>query len=267
MNPNHYETSAAFYDEGNDRPDLASDLEFYLSLIPASASVLEVGCGTGRIALPLALRGNSVTGIDLSQPMLDVFSGKLAKQPERARKVVLRRMDMKSFDLGRTFDWILFPFRVFQALGTLEERLQCLEAVRGHMSAKSRLVLTLFNPRWEALGNWGRKNLLDFERTDKKTGRTMRRYQDQLWHDPERQLIAVNLRYEVHVNGELTQTAEDSLELGYLFPEQCLGLFTSAGLGLEQAYGDYDRRPLVPEEKKEQIYVLKKAGPDPGRKT
>jgi hypothetical protein len=68
----------------------------------------------------------------------------------------------------------------------------------------------------------------------------------------------VNMRYEVYENGALAQSVDDSLELGYLFPEQCLSLFSAAGLSLVQAFGDYDKRPLVPEEKKEQIYVLGK---------
>jgi len=257
MDLNQYENTASLYDYGNDRPD---DLEFYSSLIPASASVLEVGCGTGRVSLFLAQRGNRVVGIDLSQTMLDVFSLKLGRSTECAKRVSFHRMDMRAFDLGQSFDWILFPFRVFQALRSTEERLQCLKSVLKHMSAESRLILTLFNPRQDALKNWGKKGVLDFEWADENSGRRVRRYHDQLWHDPERQIIALNYRFEVFEKGSPPKTACDPLELGYLYPDQCLQLFSSAGLGVVEAFGHYDRRVLVPEEKMEQIYVLAKTG-------
>ena len=49
MSPNLYANTAALYDSGNDRGLVAADLEFYMSMIPADANVLEVGCGTGRV--------------------------------------------------------------------------------------------------------------------------------------------------------------------------------------------------------------------------
>ena len=49
MSPNLYANTAALYDSGNDRALVAVDLEFYMSMIPADANVLEVGCGTGRV--------------------------------------------------------------------------------------------------------------------------------------------------------------------------------------------------------------------------
>ena len=116
MAPNLYENSASLYDFGNDRSQVAADIQFYLTTILTNDSVLEVGCGTGRVALALAERGNAVTGIDLSEPMLDAFKAKLSANPSIARSITLHAMDMRTFDLSRIFDWIIFPFRAFQAL-------------------------------------------------------------------------------------------------------------------------------------------------------
>ena len=258
MHPNLYEDSAALYDLSNERPSIAADIQFYEELIAPAESVLEVGCGTGRVALVLAERGNRVTGIDLSPHMLKELCYKIADRPSVSHHLTLSQADMRAFDLGRTFDWVIFPFRVFQALTTDEDRRLCLASVRRHMHEGSRAVVTLFNPDATILDGWGRKDVLDLELTD-DTGRTVRRYQDQLWHDAEGQVIAATTRYEVWENGTLLETHHDELELGYLYAEQCGALFASCGLAIANAFGGYDRRPLLADEGLEQIYVLGKA--------
>jgi SAM-dependent methyltransferase len=256
MTPNLYESTAALYDAGNDRFQVAADIQFYQTTIAAEERVLEVGCGTGRVAIALAERGNTVTGIDLSPAMLDIFQAKLARNPLVARRVSLHRMDMRIFNLGQRFDWIIFRFRSFQALTSNEDRRLCLTSVLRHMSAESRAVLTLFDPLKDILDSWGRKNILDFECDDEVTGRTIKRYQDQLWHDQKRQIIATTIRYEVYENQALVEAPADTVELGYLYPDQCLHLFTASGLAVVHAFGYYDRRPLRADEQKEQIYIL-----------
>ena len=259
MPPNLYEHTASLYDLGNERPSLAADIQFYLALIPPAASVLEVGCGTGRVALTLAERGNSVVGIDRSPSMLKVLRSKIAGHPPSSVRLSLGEMDMRAFDLGRTFDWVIFPFRVFQALTTDADRRLCLGAVRRHLHEGSRAVLTLFDPLQSILDDWGRQDILDLEGTDAATGRTVRRYLDQDWHDSQRQIIAATTRYRVYEGDALLETLVDNMELGYLYPEQCGPLFAACGLSVVDAFGDYDRRPLLADEQREQIYVLSRA--------
>ena len=258
MSPNLYPNTAELYDTGNDRALVAADLEFYMSMIPAGASVLEVGCGTGRVAIALAERGNAVTGVDLSQAMLDVFQNKLADRPSCAGRILLHHMDMRNLDLGQTFDWIIFPFRVFQALTSDEDRMACLASMRRHMTETSTAILTLFNPKKSILDSWGRKGILDYEGTDQDTGLTIRRYQDQMWHHADDQIIAIRQRHEVHEHGILVDTLQDDLELGYLYPEQCNSLFAESHMAVVDSFGHYDRRPLSDAEQMEQIYVLKR---------
>ena len=258
MTANLYENTAALYDIGNDRSLVKEDMAFYLRTIPAHASVLEVGCGTGRVSIALAERGNLVTGLDLSHAMLDVFRRKMARGSLRAGGISLHCMDMRHFDLGRTFDWIIFPFRVFQALASDEDRRACLASVRRHMTRGSRAILTLFNPMKSILDGWGTQNILDFECVDEMTGRTIKRYQDQLWHDREKQVIATRMRYEVYEHGALLETLLEELELGYLYPDQCARLFAESRMDVVDAFGYYDGRPLTPGEQREQIYVLRR---------
>lgn len=258
MTPNLYTNTATLYDTGNDRTQITSDLDFYMSMIPADASILEVGCGTGRVAIALAERGNVVTGVDLSQEMLDVFKNKLKEHSGCADRIYLHRMDMRYLNLGQTYDWIIFPFRAFQALTSHEDRLACLSAVSQQMTKTSTAILTLFNPKRSILDTWGKKGILDFEQVEEATGRRIRRYQDQIWHDADKQIIAARLRYEIYDKGNPVETLRDDLELGYLYPDQCISLFGECNMVVVDSFGHYDRRALSKDEQVEQIYILRK---------
>jgi len=84
---NLYRNTAYLYDL--DARDIVNDdIPFYIEYAKKQDGVvLELGCGTGRVAIALAGAGHDVTGLDLSQDMLDVFRGKLIKQPDIADKI------------------------------------------------------------------------------------------------------------------------------------------------------------------------------------
>jgi SAM-dependent methyltransferase len=104
--------SARYYDllTSHDA-SLEGDIELYADLAPAGGSVLELGAGTGRVALALAERGFSVEGIDLAPAMLVQAEAKRAQAPEEvARRLSFRRADMTALSLGRKFDAVICPF-------------------------------------------------------------------------------------------------------------------------------------------------------------
>ena len=104
--------SAVFYDTvtGADAR-LEGDLEVYAKLAPSGGSVLELGAGTGRVAIALAERGLHVTGVEIAPSMLAQAQAKRAAlDPDTASRVALRRGDMTALDLKRTFDLVLCPY-------------------------------------------------------------------------------------------------------------------------------------------------------------
>ena len=104
--------SAAFYDRITARdPSVRGDVAFYATLAPQGGSILELGCGTGRVTLALAGRGFSVLGIDLAPTMLSQAQAKLAAaEQEVVGRVRLRRGDMTALNLDETFDAVICPF-------------------------------------------------------------------------------------------------------------------------------------------------------------
>ena len=126
-----------------------ADIAFWQTVVPAvnAGPLLELGCGTGRVLLPLARTGHEVVGIDLSEPMLARGRTKLKEEPPVVRgRVTLLEGDMTSFDLGRRFAQIYCAFGSFHHLRTVEEQLACLERCRTHLLPGGTLVLDLINP-------------------------------------------------------------------------------------------------------------------------
>jgi SAM-dependent methyltransferase len=104
--------SAAFYDLTTALdPTLAGDIDLYAELLAPQSSVLELGAGTGRVALALAERGHRVLGLDLAPAMLVQAAAKLKRaDPAVAERVRFVRGDMTALRLGESFDAVLCPF-------------------------------------------------------------------------------------------------------------------------------------------------------------
>ncbi|TFG47492.1 MAG: class I SAM-dependent methyltransferase, partial [Anaerolineales bacterium] len=105
-----YQTSplvARLYDQVipyRDRPDV----DFFVqAAIDSGGPVLEVGCGTGRVLLPTARAGLAITGLDLSEYMLDVCRAALKEEPNEVQEWVnLIQGDMRDFDLKTKFNLV-----------------------------------------------------------------------------------------------------------------------------------------------------------------
>ena len=111
---------------------------------------LELGCGTGRVALPLAREGFCVTGLDLSRQMLDIFKENLAKeemaQPGISERVEVIHGNMADFSIGRKFALITAPFRAFQAVTVQKDIENVFACVREHLTDDGIFIVNVFNP-------------------------------------------------------------------------------------------------------------------------
>ncbi len=100
--------------------------------------LLELGCGTGRVALPLAAAGYKVTGLDISAPMLRrARTRRLALPADKRANLRLSRQDMVRFRYRRTFGAILAPFGALTLLADAAARAACLARCRAHLAVGS----------------------------------------------------------------------------------------------------------------------------------
>jgi len=138
--------NAAAYDADMGRAaDAMDDIPFYVELAKQAAAngeaVLELGCGTGRVTIPIAQAGVEIVGLDNAPAMLDVARRKAAAAGVDVRWVTA---DMRSFRLEQRFGLVIIPFRSFLHLLTDADQLACLARVHEHLLPGGRLALNFF---------------------------------------------------------------------------------------------------------------------------
>jgi SAM-dependent methyltransferase len=138
-------TEAAKYYDSN--PSFLNDIPFYQKLIPSpTTSILELGCGTGRVTLSLVSYCQYIQGIDISSAMISICREKLVKAGIPPTKAQVMEGDITDFDLGQTFDLIIAPFRVLQNLETDQEVDGLFRCIRKHLAPNGTCILNVFRP-------------------------------------------------------------------------------------------------------------------------
>jgi SAM-dependent methyltransferase len=136
-------TFARVYDEWyRDSLDTDAAVEYFASLAEVNTA-LELGVGTGRIALPLAERGKLVTGLDSSPEMIALLARKCATASLAVEAV---QGDFANFDLGRSFDLVYLPFASLFLLRSQADQITCLRSVARHLTDRGVFVLDAFVP-------------------------------------------------------------------------------------------------------------------------
>jgi len=215
----------------------SQDAAFYLSLARESGGpVLELGCGTGRVLLPIALEGISCVGVDASRDMLDVLR---AKQPPPNLELV--QATMEAFELGECrFPLITIPFRAFSHLLDVAAQLAALANVRRHLAPGGRLALDVFDPRLASLARAEDPEALAVTASTPR-GRVQRF--DRVTRDAARQLLTLRVRFVAEAPEDC---GEGELRLRWFHRYELEHLLARAGFGIEALYGGFDRRPWAP---------------------
>jgi SAM-dependent methyltransferase len=241
------------------------DARFWLTTaaFAGDGPMLELGCGTGRVLLPLARAGREITGLDLSERMLARCRAKVDAEPPRVRdRVRLVEADMTSFDLGRRFTTIICPFAGFQQLRTVEQQLACLDRCRSHLLPGGRLVLDLPNPD-PAPPSHARDEPVDGEATasevDWTDGRRIRWWMTVVEYDRALQVNECEVTYEIIAADGRTRRVTETISLRYTFRYELEHLLVRGGFRIVALYGDYDASPFA-DESPAMIVVAEPAG-------
>ena len=235
--------AARYYDSN---PDAPNDVLFYQQHIPSpDASVLELGCGTGRVALPLIPRCACYHGIDLSPAMIAICRAKLAQAGIPPGKARVDEGDITAFDLGRPFDLIIAPFRVLQNLETDAEVDGLFRCIRGHLAPGGTCILNVFKPNRDPQGlrqHWvSGEEQLSWE-TPTDTGR-LACYARQARMDVERLVLYPELIYRRYEGDELKEEAMLKIVMRCYYPDTFEQLIRAHGFGIIQRWGGYAGEP------------------------
>jgi ubiquinone/menaquinone biosynthesis C-methylase UbiE len=228
----------AFYVAGG---PTAGDVDFYERLArETGGSVLELACGTGRIALTLAEKGLDITGVDISEGMLTVARCKAASRPASVRdRLTLIHQDMSRLNLDRRFGFVFVPARSFQHLLSIDLQRKSLEAIHRHLEPSGRLALHLFDPRLDLLIDEN-ATLSSLSGTHPKTrlryvGEVLRTNFDHL-NQVRRDLW----RYaEIGPNGEVLAEDTREMALRWTYRWELHHLLNLCGLAVEAEYSNF----------------------------
>ena len=233
------------------------DVEFYLNCANEyGGDLLELGCGTGRVTVPLAYLNLNVTGLDYSMPMLKKLNKKLLLEPDSiSDRIMLIRGDMTGFSLKRKFDLIIMPFRPFQHLISTDDQVNCLNRVREHLSPDGVFIFDLFNPTPEVLLTSTFGPITDVPRFEMADGRKLTRisrlkkaHWKEKWNEYE-------FLYILEANDGKREEIIQHTSMRYFSPEEIELIVDMGGFKIKEFYGDFDSSPFE-EDSPEEIYIL-----------
>jgi SAM-dependent methyltransferase len=245
---------ADYYDESPIVRGRVRDVAFYRdAVLERGGPVLELGCGTGRVALALAEAGHRVTGFDISERMLERCNQKRAEMRTEAReRVRLVQGDMTKFDLGEKFRLVIIPFRPMQHLLEVEDQVSCLESVREHLWAdgrgtgerRGRLILDVFQTDAERMHDpaYQEEGLVaEYSMPDGRRVRIMERVK--AFHRAEQRNDVEMIFYVTDARGK-EERLVFAWTLRYFFRYEVENLLARCGFKVSAVYGDFDRSPL-----------------------
>ncbi len=247
--PADYSAYADLYDRRVS--GVAGDVDFYRALaLEGGGPVVELGVGTGRIAIPIAAAGVPVIGVDLSAAMLRVAAAKArAAGPGVVDRLWLGQGDMRAFALRRPVSLVTIPFRTFLHNVTTEDQLATLAAARAALAPDGRLALNVFNPDVLMIADGVRRG------GAWQPGAGPRGADQQLTYEPTAQVSRTTWTFARPVGGRV----RFSFSLRYVYRYEMEHLLARAGFAVEALYGDHFRAPFV-ETSTEMVWIARRAG-------
>jgi nitroreductase/ubiquinone/menaquinone biosynthesis C-methylase UbiE len=273
MNPTtDQQTAADFYALTYDLSvsDWPGEIDFYQALAEkvksAGGIVLELACGTGRVALRLAQQGVAVTGLDLSPAMIAIARQKSAGLENICWVVG----DMRDFTLPHSFDLAIIPGHSFQNLNSSADQLACLESIHRHLKPGGTLVVHLdhmnrANLDWLAglCGEQGGKFEAAESFSHPLSGNPVQAYR--AWsYEPATQTATARTAWEeLDADGQVVQRIEKRpVRLHCLFRFEMEHLLARAGFEIQAVYGDFSASDLR-DDSPEMIWVAQATDTSP----
>ncbi len=200
--------------------------------------VLELGCGTGRMLLPLARRGFRLAGVDSSPAMLGHAQRKLQEEGLEKR-VTLLEQDMRALQVKEHYNLAFCVLNSFLHLLTLEDQLGALRGIFRCLNPGGLVLLDVFNPDLGRLLEPPGQLTLEKVLVDPETGhKLMKQFSRRV--DRGRQLIQTTyLIDEVDEAGNVRRTIYP-FDLRYIFRAEMDLLLRHAGFEVEAIYGSHD---------------------------
>ena len=234
------------------------ELEFYLNSIErVGGSVLELGVGTGRIAIPAAMMGHDVTGVDLNCPMLDCLRRKIGNAP-LAGTLELIEGDISEFQLPKKdFDLVLIPAHTLALVTDENRQIAALNRCAAHMATDAKLIFNLFNPSDDLINDDSGERFLLGVVVEEEQGirHVLSGINDFDTETQTNQCVQTIETFDS--DGQLIEHEELNVVFRYLHHHDVMDMLNEAGLELVEFFGDFDSSPFD-DDSEEMIYVCRR---------
>ncbi len=255
----HQQELAAFYRDASDYDliyaSLTSyDLPFWQTLLTQHPyrRVLELGCGTGRLTIPLArlglARGFTIAGLDRTESMLARARQKWAAEPPAVQSILrFHQGDMRAWSLdGPPFDFIFMPFNVAMHLSSLDDQLAAWRCAAAHLAPGGRFAVDVFLPATRQLLDGVYHPPADEHRAPdgaRLTNQSETRHYDA---SAQTQHIERTTIYTFDGHARPDRETHIAIDIHIYFPNELRLLFLCTGFEIEASYGDYHLQPFGP---------------------
>lgn len=226
-----------FYDM--EMADFHDDLTFYQTRIKIPGSILELGCGSGRLCRQLAATGADITAIDLSLSML-----RLAKLKAMPTNISYLCMDMTDLAVSHQFDTVIIPYHTLNLLVTADKIKSCLEQIRTVIKKDGRLLLQLFVPD-QTIMKLGSKKLFQFQIIEQPEGGKLIKEIRRGYADEQ---LTLEERYRVRPGhaGAANENLSHTLHLAAFPAEKWRALLHDSGFTIHQQFSGYKLDTFIP---------------------
>jgi 2-polyprenyl-3-methyl-5-hydroxy-6-metoxy-1,4-benzoquinol methylase len=232
---------------------LVADTNFFVEeAVRIGGPVLEVACGTGRIAIPIAKKGIEIVGLDISEGML---SEAKKKSDQENLKIEWVHADCRDFNLNKKFKLIFIPFNSMQHLHDLRSIESFFSNVKKHLAIGGVFIIDVFNPSVSILarGKQDRQKVMDL--TDPQTG-LKATIEETINYEIATQINRVKWYYSLESEKDYKI---DELNMRCFFPQELEALVKYNGFEIVSKFGNFDRDAFASESPK-QILALKVKG-------
>jgi SAM-dependent methyltransferase len=213
--------------------------------------LLELGCGTGRLLVPLARAGYTLTGVDLSEDMLGLAQAKVTAAG-LSERVTLLQGDFGRIALHETYRFAFIVMNTFLHLLSRAEQLQALSHWHAHLAAGGLMLIDVFAPDVSELANL--QGLVEFDKSwvDPASGATVLKQFIRTVDQANQIVHAVMIYDEIARDGQLRRTTVP-FDLRYVWRFEAELLLEQAGFIVEDVFGDWE---LVPFDSASQRLIL-----------
>jgi SAM-dependent methyltransferase len=226
------------------------DLPFYLYWLKQKnpGNTLELGCGTGRLTIPLCQNEIIITGVDVNRSMLDEAKAKSAKL---TLNIPFIESDMRHLKLNQEFDAIIIPFNTIHHLYTNDDLFRTLKNVRHHLDSDGYFIFDCYNPNIKAICENSNSKIFHGEFTAEDGRHVV--IDQSMTYESNTQMCRINWHYTIDGSFHSIQ----AMDMRMYYPQELDFYLKFIGFLIVHKYSDYDYSEFTSSAFK-QIFVCQK---------